>query len=111
MFSSHTERTQNRANLALRVAAQSLSRSHSALGGFYRRMRAKQGPAKANTATAHKLARIVYFMLKHRTAYADPGQDYYEQQYQERLTRNLRRKAATLGLELVPIAAHVPVVS
>jgi transposase len=111
VFSSHTKKTQNRANLALRVAAQSLSRSHSALGGFYRRMRAKHGPAKANTATAHKLARIVYFMLKHRTAYADPGQDYYEQQYQERVIRNLRRNAARLGLELVPVAAHVPVVS
>jgi transposase len=56
---SRTKKTQNRANTAFRIAAQSLSRSQSALGAFYRRMRAKHGPAKANVATAHKLARIV----------------------------------------------------
>lgn len=111
VLSSRTKKTQNRVGLAFRIAAQSLSRSHSALGGFYRRMRAKHGPAKANTATAHKLARIVYYMLKNRTTYADPGQDYYQQQYHKRAARNLRRKAAKLGLQLVPIAAHVPVVS
>jgi transposase len=111
VLSSRTKKTENRAGLAFRLAAQSLSRSHSALGGFYRRMRAKHGPAKANTATAHKLARIVYHMLKNRTTYADPGQDYYQQQYQKRAIRNLKRRAAKLGLELVPISAHVPVVS
>ena len=63
-------------------------------------MRAKLGKAQANVATAHKLARIVYYMLKYRQPYQDPGQDYYEQQWRDRAIRNLKRKAASLGLEL-----------
>lgn len=106
-----TKKTQNRANLAFRLAAQSVGRSQSALGAFYRRMKARHGPAKATTATAHKLARIVYFMLKNRTAYCDPGVTYYEQQYRHRTIRNLKRKAATLGLQLVPMPAETTTVS
>ncbi|MGD2207686.1 MAG: IS110 family transposase [Anaerolineae bacterium] len=108
---SRTKKTQNRANLAFRLAAQSLSRSDSALGAFYRRMKAKHGPAKATTATAHKLARIVYSMLKNRTAYADPGVTYYEQQYRDRAIRNLKRKAAALGLDLTAIPTQPTTVS
>jgi transposase len=108
---SRTKKTQNKANLALRLAAQSLSRSDSALGAFYRRMRAKHGPTKANTATAHKLARIVYSMLKNRTAYSDPGVTYYEQQHRDRAIRNLKRRAATLGLDLTPLPAEPCTVS
>jgi transposase len=108
---SRTKKTQNRANTAFRIAAQSLSRSQSALGAFYRRMRAKHGPAKANVATAHKLARIVYHMLKYRKAYVDPGEAYYEQHYRERTILTLERRAAKLGLQLVPTAEQVPVVS
>jgi transposase len=104
VLSSRTKKTQNRANTALRVAAQSLGRSRSALGGFYRRMRAKHGPAKANVATAHKLARIIYYMLKNRQAYVDPGESRYEEQYRERAIRKLKRKAESLGLELMPAA-------
>jgi transposase len=108
---TRTKKTKNRATLAFRLAAQSLSRSQSAVGAFYRRMRAKDGPAVAITATAHKLARIVYFMLKNRTAYQDPGVTHYEQQYRDRTIRNLRRKAAILGMELVPIPAQPATVS
>jgi len=97
-----TKKTKNRANTALRLAAQSAGRSQSALGGFYRRIRAKHGAPKAITATAHKIARIVYHMLKYRDAYVDPGQDYYQQQYQDRVIKNLQRKAKDLGMQLVP---------
>jgi transposase len=100
-----TQPTQNRASTAFRVAAQSLARSDSARGAFYRRMRAKHGAPKAVTATAHKLARTVYFMLKRREPYRDPGADYYEEQYRARIVRNLQRKAAKLGMRLEPIAA------
>jgi transposase len=108
---SRTKKTQNQANTAFRIAAQSLSRSQSALGAFYRRMRAKHGPAKANVATAHKLARIVYHMLKYRKAYVDPGEAQYEQQHRERTIRNLERRAAKLGLQLLPTAEEAPLVS
>jgi transposase len=108
---SRTKKTQNRVNLAFRVAAHSLSRSQSAVGAFYRRLKTKHGPAKATTATAHKLARVVYFMLKNRSAYTDPGVTYYEQQYRDRAIRNLKRRAAALGLELVQVPTPPPAVS
>jgi len=97
-----TAKTTNRANTALRVAAQTLWRSNSALGTFYRRLRAKCGAPVATTATAHKLARMVYFMLKHRADYVDPGTQAYETQQRERTIRNLRRQAEKLGFSLSP---------
>jgi transposase len=66
--------TANRAATALRVAAQSLAHSHSALGAYYRRMRARLGAPKAMTATAHTLARLVYSMLRYGADYVDAGQ-------------------------------------
>jgi transposase len=96
--------TQNRASTALRIAAQSLARSDSASGAFYRRIRAKSGAPVAVTATAHRLARIVYFMLKRRQPYRDPGADYYEEQHRARVIRNLKHKAAKLGMRLEPVA-------
>jgi predicted AAA+ superfamily ATPase len=74
-------------------------------------MKAKHGPAKATTATAHKMARIVYHMLKYKKAYADPGESHYEQQYRERTIRNLKRRAANLGMELVPKPSQPALVS
>jgi len=108
---SRTLKTGNPANLAFRLAAQSLSRSNSALGAFYRRMRAKHGPEKANVATAHKLARIVYHLLKYREPYDDPGEAFYEQHHRERTIRSLERRAANLGMELVPRSTNSVVVS
>lgn len=95
----------NRAASALRMAAQSLARSQSALGAFYRRLRARLGPQKALTATAHKLARIIYFMLKRKDDYVDPGETAYTEQMQQRRLRKLERQAATLGFSLQPLAA------
>jgi transposase len=104
-LSSHSKKTKNRAALALRVAAQSLSRSHSALGAFYRRIRARKGGAEANVATAHKLARIIYHLLKYRKAYVDHGETHYQQQQRERAIRSLKRKANALGFQVVAHAA------
>jgi len=102
VLSSKTKFTTNRAAMALRMAAASLHRSQSALGAYYRRMAARIGKPQAVTATAHKLARIVYSMLKHGTAYVDTGHDAYEQRYRDRVIRNLTQRAKALGLELVP---------
>ena len=63
MLSSRTRPTKDRAALALRLAAQSLHRSQTFLGDYFRRMKARLGPAKAATAVAHKLARIVNYMV------------------------------------------------
>ena len=102
---SQTQKNNNRAARALRLAAQGVSTSKGALGGYYRRQRARLGPAQAVTATAHKLARIIYAMVKNQTAYRDPGSGYYEEQARERAVKNLRRRANQLGLRLVEQAA------
>jgi transposase len=101
-LSGRTKQSANRAAAAFRMAAYSLAKAKCALGAFYRRLKARLGAPKALTATAHKLARIFYRMLKTQTPYRHIGQDYYERQYRQRLTRALEKKAATLGFKLVP---------
>ena len=113
--SSRTRRGVNRAAQALRLAAQSLHHSRGALGGFLRRMKGRLGVQAAVTATAHKLARIVYLALKHGMTYVRQSQEEYEAQMKEKLLKALRRKARQLGLEVVekvaggaPAATAVP---
>lgn len=103
-LSGKTKPVVNRAAAALRMAASSLYRSQCALGAYYRRMKARLGAPKAITATAHKLARLIYSMLKHGTEYTDVGQDYYEQQYKSRALKNLKARARQLGFDLVETA-------
>ncbi len=100
--SSQTRKVVNRAANAFRLAANALSRSQTALGAFFRRLRARLGSPKAITATAHKLARIFYCLWTKGGEYHDPGIDVYEQQYRQRVLNNLQRKADQLGFELVP---------
>jgi len=100
-LSSKTKPVVNRAAAAFRMAASSLYRAQCALGAYYRRMNARLGAPKAITATAHKLARLVYSMLKNGTAYTDVGQDYYEQKYKARVIQNLKKRAQQLGFELI----------
>lgn len=99
--SSQTRRVVNRAATAFRLAAQAVSRSHSALGAFYRRIAARAGAPKAITATAHKIARLFYTLWTSQQSYQDRGADYYEQQYRQRVINNLSKKAQSLGLKLV----------
>lgn len=91
----------NRAAAALRLAAQSLHHSKSALGAFLRRLAVQKGMPKAITATAYKLARIIYSMLTTGSAFVERGQDYYEQNYRDRVLKNLKRRAQDLGYSLV----------
>jgi transposase len=100
-LSGRTRKVQSRAAKALRVAAQSLERSDSALGAFYRRMKFKKGAAKAITAAAHKLAQRVYWMLRHGEDYVLQGAAEYEQQYHQQRLRQLRHQARKLGLDLI----------
>ena len=106
VLATGSRRVQNRASRALRMAAQSLRTSPSSLGAFYRRMRSKLGPAKATTATAHKLAKILYHMLKEKTSYRERGAEYYLHRDQERKLKQLRKQAKHLGFDLVPQASH-----
>jgi transposase len=103
VLGSATKPVANKAAAALRMAAFTLFNSKSALGAYLRRQRARMGAPKAITATAHKLARLVYAMLSNGSAYVDAGQEYCEQRYRSRVIHNLKRKAQELGFELVAI--------
>lgn len=103
VLSGASKKVVNRAAAALRMAAYSLITSKSALGAYIRRQRARLGAPKAITATAHKLACLVYSLLKNGTAYVDAGQNKYEERYRSRLVQNLKRKAMELGFELVSL--------
>jgi transposase len=100
-ISGKSKHCANRAAATLRMAASTLYRNASALGAYLRRLKSRLGPAKAITATAHKIAKIIYNMLRHGVAYTEVGQDYYEQHYRDRVIKNLKRKAGALGFSLV----------
>jgi hypothetical protein len=107
VLSSRTRRSANRATVLLRMAGVGVGRSATALGAFFRRLAARVGKAKAVTATARKIGVILYNTLGHGAAYVDPGVDYYEERYRRRTLDNLRRRAESLGLQLVA-GANVP---
>jgi transposase len=96
--------TTNRFWTALRIAAQTLSRSKSALGAFYRRLRARLGPEKAINAAAHKLARMIYFTLKFQRPYVDPGPDAYAQHHRDQVLKSMEKRARQLGYTLLKVA-------
>src|SRR6185436_20949684 len=102
--SGKNRKTTNRLWTALRIAAQTLSRSKSALGAFYRRKRAHLGPEKAINASAHKLARMIYFNLKYQRQYVDPGPDHYLLQHQDTILKTMEKRARQLGYALVKAA-------
>lgn len=105
ILSSKTRQTNSRASHALRVAAQTLARSRTHLGSFYRRMSARLGAPQAVTATAHKLARIIYHLLTTGQAYDETVFIREDQKQAQRHEMRLRKQAKSLGYDLVPTAA------
>jgi transposase len=105
VLSSKTRRTNSRASHALRIAAQTLARSRCHLGNFYRQMRGRLGAPQAITATAHKLARIVYHLLTTGHAYKESVFLKEEQKQAQRHENRIPKQAKTLGFKLVPIPA------
>jgi transposase len=83
----------------------SLSRNSSALGAFYRRLCARMDKPRANTAVAHKLARMLFFMLTRGEDYVDQGQNRYEEQQLQRSISALKRRAAAMGFVITPAPA------
>lgn len=100
-----TRHVVNRAANALRQAANALIRSRSYLGAQYRRLRTKLGAPKAITAMAHRLARLVYRMLKYGQRYIDKGTEYYEQRYRNQQVQLLRKNATKLGFQITEAQA------
>lgn len=106
VLSSSTRRSANRAAALLRIAAVNIGKTETALGAFYRRLGARIGKAKAVTATARKLAVLFYNALRFGLCYADPGANYYEARYHQRVLSNLQRRARQMGFLLVEADAH-----
>jgi hypothetical protein len=95
----------NRAKRALRLATRSLHHSKSALGAFFRRLKARHGTPGAITAAAHKLARLVYSLLKHGMDYVAQEMAAYEAKHRERTLQAVARQARELGFALTPADA------
>lgn len=104
VLSSQTRDVKSRASQALRLAAQGLCRSRSALGDYYRKMRSRLGPAAANTAAAHKLARIIYHLLTTGQSYDENVFAKEQERARQSRERKLKRDALALGYRLVPEA-------
>lgn len=82
------------------MAASSLYKSSGVLGAYLRKMKARMGPVEAITATAHKMARSLYFMMQRHTNYQDAGGDYYDKLHEEKTLKFLRKRASALGFTL-----------
>lgn len=111
VFSRNTRKGQNRATQALRMAAYNLRHSKTALGAYYRRLCQRLDKPKAITATAAKIARIIYQLLKHGQAFVEQGMLAYEKQFTQRSINNMEKRAAKLGYALVPLPDSVSLVS
>lgn len=100
---SRTAKVTNRATQALRLAAQAVARSDTAFGAYYRALRARKGPQQATVATAHKIARVLYHLLKYREPYVEESAAAYEAKRRERELHQLTRRAQKLGYTLAPV--------
>ncbi|MBS0656439.1 MAG: IS110 family transposase [Verrucomicrobia bacterium] len=96
-----SRKSKNRIKRALCTAAMSLCNAKCSLGAFYRRMAARISKSKALKAVAHKLARLIYQLLKKGHAYVEVGQELYEKRYKEKRLKNLVKNARELGFELI----------
>jgi hypothetical protein len=82
------------------MSANGLYKNNSVFGAFLRRMKARMGPIEAITATAHKMARTIYFMMERKTDFQDPGGDYYDRLNKEKTLKFLKKRAESLGYYL-----------
>jgi transposase len=105
ILKNHTIKSRNRAGQAFRMAAGSVMRADCAFGAFYRRQKARLGPAQAAVATAHLIARVVYRMLKYKLEYEPSSVAEYEMHYREQQIKYLKKKAAKFGFQLAPSLA------
>jgi transposase len=105
---SRTMKVRNRANQAFRQAAQSVAQSHSSFGAYYRAMRRRLGPRQAIVATAHKIARTVYHLLKTHQPYREETAAEYDRKRRERELKHLARRAQKLGYSLTAVPDTTP---
>jgi len=102
VLDSRTRQVVNRVADALRLAAQSAARTETCLGIFYRRKLAHLGAPKATTATARKLACLIYHLLKYKQPYQEPDPAIYQLRLKKSALTKLQRQAIALGYTLLP---------
>lgn len=105
VLKNYTLKTHNRAGQAFRMAAGAVMRADCMFGAYYRRQKARLGPAQAVVATAHQIAKVVYRMLKYQVEYEPLSTQEYENHYREQQIKYLIRKAAKFGFQLAPVDA------
>jgi len=105
VLKNRTLKTKNRAGQAFRMAAGSVMRADCMFGAYYRRQKARLGPAQAAVATAHLIAKVVYRMLKYQVEYEPLSAQSYETHYKEQQIKYLTKKAAKFGFQLTPVGA------
>jgi transposase len=103
VFSTKTRHRPSPTATALRLAAQSLLSSKSALGDRFRRLRARLGAPKAITAIAHLLAKFIYRGLTRGQVYLEAGLAALQDQSRNNTLMALHRRAHHLGFELTPL--------
>jgi transposase len=103
VLSSRTRKVNNRAATTLRLAAMMLGKTDTPLGAFYRRKRAQLGAPKAITATARKLACLIYRLIKTGQGYQERDVRTYELKYKDQILRSLRKRANGFGFDLVEL--------
>lgn len=106
LLSLRTRRSSSRSAALLRLAATTIGRSDTALGAFYRRLAGRVGKQKAATATARKIAVLLYNALRLGMTYCDPGAAAYDEHHRDRVLANLKRRAQSLGYQIKPIAVE-----
>ncbi len=87
----------------MRMCARSLGRTMTPMGLFYRRIRSRIGELGAVKQPAHKLACLVYRMLKYGQEYVTQSMEEYEAKVKANILKSLKRKDSAMGLQLSPL--------
>lgn len=101
VLDSRTVHVVNRVSILLRTLAPSIGKTDTWMGLFHRRMKARLGPAGANTATARKLACLVYHLLKYKEGYIDVDLLLMSERIRRQRLGRLQKQADELGFELI----------
>jgi transposase len=96
ILSSKLPKRKNRVGQILREAVNTLSTTHTPLGDYYRKMKSRKGPKGANVATANKLGKIIYTMVKTHTEYNEKMILVDEHEVLKRQLKCMQKKVAKI---------------
>ena len=103
VLSRRTRKVNNRAATILRLAAWAAGKTDTWIGRFYRRIKARRGAPKAVTATARKLACVIYHLLKYQEEFVLLNTEVYEAKAKTQRLSRLKKEAQAMGFDLVEV--------